>query len=207
MPVIEGVIMRKFFSRLLGGLGMGGLLSSFNRPEDNPDTFAGQEWADTKVEAPRVATPKVSAPEPQKQTRQFVHYVGNFDGLNIEINDKPIQKEQIKHYNGTALTSEKFAVEVGNTTYVFWNNPGEAQKNIQTNMKNPAIDLGDMRGQTMSIHHIEAPAFANDFDEEPQARRLRGSWKPETGTAQKPQPAETQDSPFKYGHPMFTPMA
>lgn len=197
--------MKKLFSRLLGGLSM----SWGQKPQTAAAAAPIPVLSDT-TRSPQtdIAEAIAAYKEPgSKSQRQFVHYVGNFDGMNIEINDQPIKPDQIKHYKGTQLTSEKFAVEVGDTTYVFWNNPGKAQKEIQLGMKNPATDLGDMRGQSMSIHHIESPAFAAGFDDNlALTAALHKRWKPETGT---PPAAANQgrENPFPHARPLLAPYA
>lgn len=197
--------MKKFFARLLGGLGVGSLFSSFAPPrDDNPDTFAGNEWADTQPVKPIAVhpaqTPLVESPKP---VRQFVHYLGRFDDMNLEINGQPVKPEQITHYKGTKLTCEKFTVDLEDTTYVFWNNPSEQQKKIQTEMKvNTATDLGDMRGQTFGIHHLESlPGTFDDIDE--PASQARRDWQPQTGNAGKA--AAAQDKPAVRGGPAYKP--
>ncbi|QQG35987.1 MAG: hypothetical protein HYS17_10875 [Micavibrio aeruginosavorus] len=203
--------MKKFFSRLLGGFSLGGLLSSFVPRDDNPDTFAGEEWADTKPMKPVAAHPaRTPAAESPGPARQFVHYLGRFDGMNIEINGQPVKPEQITHYKGTKLTCEKFTVDLEDTTYVFWNDPSEQQKKIQTGMKvNTATDLGDMRGQTFGIHHLESiPGTFEDFDEPGanQPSQARRDWQPQTGNAGRSQNAATErNKPVRGGHGLTKP--
>jgi len=122
-----------------------------------------------------------------KAQTQFVHYVGQFgdmrarfENMAIELDGQIVAPHQIKHYDGTRLTSTKFAVESQGTTHVSWNDPSEQQKKIQLNMKvSTAVDLGDMRDQFFSAQTLRDPDAPPVFKEArmdgPQAR---ADWKP-----------------------------
>ena len=144
--------MNKLWKALLGSVNILRFLSS--SPAQQPvqkqiDDFPPTDFMDTLQEH----RPKASGPQ-----RSFVHYVGHFNDLNIEVNGKAVAAEHIKHYkkgnvhNGIKQTCEKITVEADDTTYVFWNNPSALQKKILTEKNiNPAFNLGDMRAQTFGI--------------------------------------------------------
>ena len=109
----------------------------------------------------KLFTVETHARKPGSPQHGFAHYVGQFDGMNIEINGKSVAPEHIKHYkkgdvhNGVRQSCDKTTVTADDTTHVFWNNPSAVQKRILTeNRTNAAIDLGDMSAQSFSIEII-----------------------------------------------------
>lgn len=99
--------------------------------------------------------------------RNFVHYMGAFDKTRFEIDGHAVQPEQMQRMKATAGTCERITIRSGDTDYVFWNNPGQREKDILSNRKgNKVIDLGDRNGAAINVKS-PLDASAPRFDSAP----------------------------------------
>ena len=125
--------------------------------------------------------------------KHFVHYLGHFDDMKLQINDQDISENKIRRYPAKQFACEHFTVDHDDTVYVFWNHPSEQQKKIHTDLdeKNTArkgksahcdltamADGGDYTGRSFNIVHVSA-----EKPERVPATKMGADWKPETGVA------------------------
>lgn len=142
--------------------------------------------------------------------KHFVHYLGHFGGMQLQINEQDVPPEKIRHYPAKTHTCAHFTVDCDDTVYVFWNNPSEAQKKIHASLgekniarkgKSSHFDLteepdgGHYVGKIFSIvdsgsdQQIRLDSPLKEADVAPS--RMKSDWKPEIGSTARPAPRRT----------------
>jgi hypothetical protein len=86
-------------------------------------------WAQERAaSAIRMAAGKI------ENDKDYVHYLGRFAGMQLEINGTIISRDKMKHYPAEKHTCAHFVVESNNTVYVFWDSPSAAQRKIHAEL-------------------------------------------------------------------------
>lgn len=118
----------------------------------------------------RATQSEIDALERQLDQKKFVHYLGKFSGMQLDINQHSLTmtsnditpadqvdsfkaqgKPVMRFHPARHHTCAHFTVEYGDTVYVFWNNPSDTQRAIHNELQRKV----EKRGETSTSTHVD----------------------------------------------------